>query len=126
MGTEAVKTEEIKMKHTPGPWAYVPSTEHHGPYVTSDYGNTICDCYVMSNPTALSTRNGGTSRPISFMHEMADPNARLIAAAPEMAEALRPFACYALALDEGEAAFTVRAEELAAALEVLRKAGVLE
>jgi hypothetical protein len=75
--------------HTPGPWEYVPSTEHHGPYVESSVGGTICDCYVMSNPSAPSVRNGGDSKPISFFHEMADPNARLIAAAPEMLEALR-------------------------------------
>lgn len=66
---------------TPGPWEYVPSTEHHGPYVTSQFGSTICDLYVM-------TANGGPSKPILFLHEMADPNARLIAAAPEMLAAL--------------------------------------
>lgn len=76
-------------KHTPGPWEYVPSTEHHGPYVTSDFGSTICDCYVMSNPSALSVRNGGDSRPILHLDEMADPNARLIAAAPELLDALK-------------------------------------
>ena len=70
--------------HTPGPWEYVPSTKDHGPYVTSQFGSTICDCYVMSNPNALSVRNGGDSRPIHHLHEMADPNARLIAAAPEL------------------------------------------
>jgi hypothetical protein len=75
-------------KHTPGPWDYVPSTEHHGPYVTSSVGNTICDCYVMSEPGAFSTASGGPSKPIPFLAEMADPNARLIAAAPSMFAAL--------------------------------------
>ena len=74
--------------HTPGPWDYVQSTEYHGPYVTSDYGSTICDCYTMSNTADLSVRNGGESRPIHHLHEMADPNARLIAAAPDMLAAL--------------------------------------
>ena len=75
--------------HTPGPWEYVPSTEHHGPYVTNQWGGDICDCYAMSNPASLSVRNGGDSRPIHFQHEAADANARLIAAAPQMLEALR-------------------------------------
>lgn len=74
---------------TPGPWEYVPSTEYHGPYVTSNFGNTICDLYVMSNPTDWSVGNGGTSKPNSYLAEMADPNARLIAAAPEMLKALK-------------------------------------
>lgn len=74
---------------TPGSWEYVPSTEHHGPYVTSEFGSTICDCYVMSDPSGASVRNGGTSKPIHHLHEMADPNARLIAAAPAMLAALR-------------------------------------
>jgi len=73
--------------HTPGPWDYVSSTEHHGPYVTSEFGTTICDCYIMSEPSQWSTVNGGKSRPIHHLHEMADPNARLIAAAPEFATA---------------------------------------
>lgn len=71
-------------KHTPAPWEYVPSTEHHGPYVTSEFGSTICDCYTMSQPGLWSTANGGPSKPVLFLAEMADPNARLIAAAPEL------------------------------------------
>lgn len=76
-------------KHTPGPWDYVPGTEHHGPYVTTEYGSTVADCYYMSNPYSLSVRNGGDSKPINHMREMADANARLIAAAPDMLEALK-------------------------------------
>lgn len=83
--------------HTPGPWEYVPSTEHHGPYVESSVGGTICDCYVMSNPSAPSVRNGGDSKPISFFHEMADPNARLIASAPDLLSIAKRW----LALDAG-------------------------
>lgn len=73
--------------HTPGPWSVVEGTEHHGFYVTSDFGNTICDLYAMSRPGWPSTANGGDSRPVPFMHEMDGPNARLIAAAPDLLEA---------------------------------------
>lgn len=78
----------MKPTHTPGPWEYVPSTVNHGPYVTSNFGSTICDCYVMSQPSMYSIGNGGPSKPMPFLAEMADPNARLIAAAPKMLEAL--------------------------------------
>lgn len=70
------------------PWEYIPGTEHHGPYVAGLYGGDICDCYAMSNPLALSQRNGGTSKPIWHQAEYADANARLIAAAPELFTAL--------------------------------------
>ena len=75
-------------QHTPGPWEAVPATEHHGWYVVGDFGNTIADCYTMSKPNELSTLNGGPSAPVPFMHEMDGPNARLIAAAPDLLEAL--------------------------------------
>lgn len=73
---------------TPRPWDYVPSTEHHGPYITSDYGGTIADLYLMSQPGALSSANGGTSKPVHFFHEMADPNAELIVRAVNSHDAL--------------------------------------
>lgn len=72
---------------TPGPWDFVPANEHHGPYVTDDYGSTICDFYTMSRPMLASTANGGPSKPIPFLAEMAEPNARLCAAAPMLLEA---------------------------------------
>lgn len=75
---------ENQQAHTPGPWEYIPSSKHHGPYVASAYGGDICDCYTMSNPSSLSVRNGGDSKPIHFQHERADANARLIASAPEL------------------------------------------
>ena len=77
-----------KQAHTPGPWEYVPGTEHHGPYVTASYGGDVADCYRMSNPDAASIRNGGTSFPIMHMGDAAEANARLIASAPALLEAL--------------------------------------
>jgi hypothetical protein len=79
-------------KWTKGPWEYVPGTEHHGPYVTTaadcTYGD-IADCYAMSDPSSLSIRNGGTSKPVLLQPENAEANARLIAAAPDLAEVAR-------------------------------------
>lgn len=97
---------------TPGPWDYIPSTEHHGPYVTSQFGSTICDFYVMSKPTERSTASGGQSRPIHHMHEMADANARLAAAAPDLLEALQIVASQITTIDNianEEACAAVRA-----------------
>ena len=74
-----------EVKHTPGPWEYVPSNENHGPYVANGWGaGDICDCYIMSKPSEIAVCNGGTSKPIHHQHGEADANARLIAAAPDL------------------------------------------
>lgn len=57
----------------------------------NSYGGDVCDCYAMSDPQSLSTRNGGTSRPLPFRD--AEANARLIAAAPDLLAALRAMVC---------------------------------
>lgn len=77
-----------EVKHTPGPWEYVQSTEHHGPYISS-YAGDVADCYTMSNPMAASIRNGGDSYPVTFQGEQAEANARLISAAPDLLAALK-------------------------------------
>lgn len=74
-------------KGTPGEWDYVRGTEHHGPYVAGISGD-ICDCYAMSNPMHASVRNGGDSHPINHQGKDAEANARLIAAAPCLLDAL--------------------------------------
>lgn len=69
-------SEPLHTSRTPTPWDVIPSTEHHGPYIVSPYGSTLADLYVMSNPSALSVRNGGDSKPIHFPD--ADENAAFI------------------------------------------------
>jgi hypothetical protein len=95
---------ELRMetKHTPGPWEYVPGNENHGPYVVSDYGSDIADCYTMSNLSGSAVCNGGDSKPVPFCGEQAEANARLIAAAPELLEVLE----YVLMADKFDGAMT--------------------
>jgi len=76
----------MKTAFTPGPWEVIAACEHHGAYVTSPWGTTLADLYNMSNPSDLSVRNGGSSKPIPFVDSEA--NAHLIAAAPELYQAL--------------------------------------
>lgn len=94
VGAESPRQGDKLPQHTPGPWEYVKSTEHHGPYVTTaadcTYGD-IADCYAMSNPSLLSVRNGGRSRPIHHQYDRADANARLIAAAPDLLALVQHF-----------------------------------
>lgn len=59
--------------HTPLPWEAVRASEHHGPYVTTAFGTTVCDLYAMSEPVI------GKSKPVSFTD--ADLNVQLIAKA---------------------------------------------
>lgn len=66
-------------KHTQTRLEYVPSTKHHGPYLTTEHGSTVADLYVMSQPGELSTASGGLSEPLPFLAEMADPNAARLA-----------------------------------------------
>lgn len=85
-------------KHTPGPWEYVPATENHGPYVANVVGNTVCDCYMLTDPLS------GPRKPVQFCYEMAPANARLIAAAPELLEALMQTRAFILSEYEDEGA----------------------
>lgn len=56
----------VEFKHSPLPCDLVKGNEHHGPYLVNAYGGDICDFYTMSNPNAISVRNGGTSYPVHF------------------------------------------------------------
>lgn len=66
--------------HTPGPWHYVVGNKHHGPYVESGWNGDICNCYHISS---------SDKKPFLFQEEQSEANARLIAAAPDMLEALK-------------------------------------
>lgn len=98
---------QAQKERTAGPWHYVPSTEHHGAYITSDYGSDIADCYTMSNPSALSVRNGGDSRPVPHCGEQMDANASFIVTAvnahDELVAALRRISADTLTTDERSA-----------------------
>lgn len=82
--------EEKKMDslfaHTPLPWDYVEATEHHGDYITTAFGTTVCDFYAMSDPTAWSTANGGDSKPVPFTQ--AAENAKAVVKAVNAHDAL--------------------------------------
>ncbi len=62
----------METKHTPGPWKVLPESEASNPFIvaSSETGLSVADCYCPI---------GGNNQ----------ANARLIAAAPELLEALR-------------------------------------
>jgi hypothetical protein len=74
----------------------VPATEFHGHYIVSSVGNTIADFYTMSHPAEASVLNGGRSKPVHFLHEMAEHNAT-----PDLLEAAKKALNY-IANTEGE------------------------
>jgi hypothetical protein len=59
-------------EHTAMPWEAVPGNEHHGPYITTAFGSTVCDLYAMSQPVFGSQ----PSKPVSFTD--ADQNVEAI------------------------------------------------
>lgn len=64
-------------EHTPKPWDVVAATEHHGYYITTAFGTTVCDLYGMNKPLAWDPNQ--TPKPIS--HTDAEKNARAIVTA---------------------------------------------
>lgn len=109
-------------KFTPGPWEFVPGSEHHGPYVSAPWGDDICDLYFMSDPSAPSVRNGGPSRPIWFHAEQANANAALIAAAPDLYAALETLLGHCELANEGRGASLVDPHSIRAARAALSRA----
>ena len=48
------------------PLDIVEGNDNHGPYITTDFGTTVCDFYCMSDPSSWAVCNGGTSKPVWF------------------------------------------------------------
>ncbi|MBY3543620.1 hypothetical protein HFN71_28460 [Rhizobium laguerreae] len=48
------------------PLDLVEGNDNHGPYITTDFGTTVCDFYCMSDPSSWAVCNGGTSKPVWF------------------------------------------------------------
>lgn len=77
-----MKTEEKKAGHTPGPW--------HWERVK--IGDTV-QCFLKGQPNEWNDRLVTAQREdlAAFPYSATSPNARLIAAAPDLLEALRGF-----------------------------------
>lgn len=68
----------MSTQHTPGPWEIV--SDHKSPRIESDHGEFVCVASVdAAGFVGLRFPNGGAD----------GPDARLIAAAPDMYEALK-------------------------------------
>jgi len=71
-------------KHTPGPWTVgTPHPNNACAYVSTDNGEDVCVLYGASEPATQNADGVWSEQPAR------DANARLIAAAPCMFEALR-------------------------------------
>lgn len=72
----------MKMKHTPGPWIYGPETGPDCTRIDAENGR------VIAAVRSREITSWEQSRPIYSWSEEGAANARLIAAAPELLEAL--------------------------------------
>lgn len=70
------RSTKVESGHSPRPFEVVDGNEHHGPYIVDAAGCTVADLYAMSDPSSLSVRNGGTSKPIPF--SCAQENAKML------------------------------------------------
>lgn len=105
-------------EHTPLPWEVVPANEHHGPYVTTAFGTTVCDLYAMSDPAV------GERRPITFTDgaDNADLIIKAVNAYDDLVAVLQDIVV-ANGLRPGHIAYLSRADITAMALAALAKAG---
>src|ERR1019366_3543176 len=107
-----------KIEHSPTPWEVVPSCDHHGPYIVTEYGSSLADLYTMSDLSSASVRNGGTSKPLPFID--ADANAAFIVRAVNSFDLL--VSSIKSVIEEGDAG-EVRSSTIMDLKEALKLAG---
>ena len=109
-----------EVKHTPGPWAFEdPMGRDVGLWIVQGGLPTYeWSCIAMVTADDAETRKDGRKRHITFVEQQA--NARLIAAAPELLEALRTLCAPDASYHDGE--IRIRLADHGSALKAMRMA----